>query len=53
VYTTPQVKDQTGALNMAKHILNTVNISKGSVEAELKVKDGSKAYLVPFAVLNL
>lgn len=43
VYTTPQVKDRTGALNVAKHILNTVDIPKGSVEAELKAKDGGTA----------
>ncbi len=41
VNATPPAKDRTGALNLAKHILNTVDIPKGSVEAELKGKDGS------------
>jgi len=39
VNATPQAKDRTSALNLAKHILNTVDIPKGSVEAELKGKD--------------
>jgi choloylglycine hydrolase len=39
VNVTPPAKDRTGALNLAKHILNTVDIPLGSVEAELKGKD--------------
>jgi choloylglycine hydrolase len=39
VNATPQAKDRTSALNLAKHILNTVDIPKGSVEAEIKGKD--------------
>ena len=44
VYTTPSAKDRTGALNLAKHILNTVDIPKGSVEAELKAKDSTAPF---------
>ena len=36
---TPSVKDRAEAINLAKHILNTVDIPMGSVEAELKSKD--------------
>jgi len=43
VYTTPAAKDRPGALNLAKHILNTVDIPKGSVEAALKAKGGGDA----------
>ncbi len=39
VNTAPQAKDRTAALNLAKHILNTVDIPLGSVQAELKTKD--------------
>lgn len=43
VNTTPPAKDRTGALNLAKHILNTVDVPLGSVQAELKAKDGGDA----------
>jgi choloylglycine hydrolase len=43
VYTSPQAKDRTGALNLAKHILNTVDIPKGSVEAQLKAQGSTDA----------
>lgn len=43
VYTTPQAKDRPEALNLAKHILNTVDIPKGSVEAQLRAKEGGDA----------
>jgi len=36
---TPPAKDRADAINLAKHILNTVDIPLGSVEAELKSKD--------------
>lgn len=45
VNSTPQVKTGPEALNVAKHILNTVDIPKGSVEAELKGKDGGPAVM--------
>jgi len=55
VNATPPAKDRTGALNLAKHILNTVDIPKGSVEAELKGKDGNVAFekeYTQWSVLN-
>ena len=36
-------KDGKGALNLAKHILNTVDIAMNSVEASLKDKSGGEA----------
>ena len=43
VNATPPAKDRTTALNLAKHILNTVDIPLGSVEAALKSKDSGNA----------
>jgi choloylglycine hydrolase len=42
---TPKAKDRAGVLNLAKHILNTVDIPLGSVEAEMKTKDSGDAIM--------
>ncbi len=48
VNTAPQAKNRTAALNLAKHILNTVDIPLGSVQAELKAKDGGDAIAMEY-----